>query len=369
MKKKFYTIFTISLAITFILMGCGKSINNIKKNKEEKHFRIGIVTNKTGIDDQSFNQATWEAIKEIGKKNGWIENKNYKYLVSTSSKDFIPNLKKFSNHDYDLTIGVGYPFIDSLGKVAAQNKDADFVIIDGIVEKTNVASITFKEEEVAFLAGVAAALKTKSRKVGFIGGMKKDLIEKFDYGFQAGIQSIDPGIKVTSKYANAFDKPELGTSLAASIYDQGADVIFQAAGATGNGVFTEAKNLKRIGKKVWVIGVDRDQYEEGLPENVTLTSAVKHIDTALKKVINTTKKENFPGGKIFRFGIKEHGVGLPKENKNLTIQDLKQINLYKDTIRSGTIVVPKTKKELQSFVPTKPKPKPKLKTPAKNNIK
>jgi basic membrane protein A len=365
MKKQFFSIFILSFVIILIFTGCGKSIKNINEPNKDKKFRIGIVTNKTGIDDQSFNQATWEGIKEIGTKNGWKENKNYKYIVSTSSKDFIPNLKKFSSKGYDLTIGVGYPFIDSLGKVAAQNKDADFAIIDGIVEKPNVASITFKEEEVSFLVGVAAALKTKSRKIGFIGGVKTDIIEKFEYGFQAGIQSIDPGIKVISKYANAFDKPELGTSLAASIYDKGADVIFQAAGATGNGVFTEAKNRKRIGKQVWVIGVDRDQYGEGLPENVTLTSAVKHIDTALKKVINNTKKENFPGGKIYRFGIKEHGVGLPKENKNLTEKELKQINLYKDTIRSGTIVVPKTAKDLQKFVPTKPQPKPKLKTKPK----
>jgi basic membrane protein A len=142
-------------------------------------------------------------------------------------------------------------------------------------------------------------------------------------------------------------------------------VIFQAAGATGNGVFTEAKNQKRSGKHVWVIGIDRDQYNEGLPENVTLTSAVKHIDKALKNVINSTNKENFPGGKIFRYGIKEHGVGLPKHNKNLTKEDLKQINLYKDTIRSGKIVVPKTEKEFQNFVPTKPKPKPKIKTKTK----
>lgn len=355
MGKKFFQLVSISILSTITIAGCSNQNNNVNESNKYKDFKVGIVTSKTGINDQSLNQTVWEAIEKTGKKHGWNENKNYKYINSKSEKDNQKQLKKFAKEDYDLIFAVGYPFEDAIKQVVKKDKKTNFALIDGIVEKPNVISITFHEEQSSFLAGIVAAMSTKSMKIGFIGGTKNDLIEKFDYGFQAGVKSIDPKIKVISKYANAFDQPEQGSKLASSMYKTGIDVIFQAAGKTGLGVFSEAKKLKKEGKKVWVIGVDRDQFKEGMPENVTLTSAVKDVDKAVDEVITKTVKGNFQGGRILRFSIKDKSVRLSKEQKNLNKDIIEQIKLYEENIKSGKIVVPTNKEEFDKFSPVKPK--------------
>lgn len=140
---------------------------------------------------------------------------------------------------------------DSIEKVADQYPKQQFAIVDTVVEKPNVTSITFKDHEGSFLVGAVAAMTTKSNKVGFIGGVKSPLIEKFESGFKAGAKAVNPNIEVVVQYADAFDKPEKGSVLASAMYGQGIDVIYHASGATGNGVFTEAKNRK---KKVKTFG-------------------------------------------------------------------------------------------------------------------
>lgn len=354
MEKKFFQLVSFTMIASLIFVGCSNHNKNINELNKDKDVKIGIVTNKTGIKDHSLNQAVWEAIEKTSKKHGWKENKNFKNLNTKSEDDYQKHLKKFAKEDYDLIFAVGYPFKEPLKKVISKDEKNDYVLIDAIVEKPNVVSITFHEEQSSFLAGIVAAMSTKSMKVGFIGGSKGKLIEKFEYGFKAGVKSIDPKIKVISKYANAFDQPEQGTKLASTIYSAGADVIYQAAGVTGLGVFSEAKKLKKNGQKVWVIGVDRDQYKEGLPENVTLTSAIKDVDKAIDEVITKTLKGNFQGGRILRFSIKDHSVRLSDEDKNLNKDIKEQISLYEDNIKSGKIVVPTNKEEFDKFSPVKP---------------
>lgn len=360
MQNWLFRLLTISSVSTVFLTSCSDQSNIMNNSDDDKKFKVGLITNATGIDDKSFNESIWSAIKKYGMKHDWKEKKNYQFKNATSIKEKEKFLTQYSKEN-DLTIGAGLPFKEPLSKVSNQNKKADFAIIDGIVEKPNVVSITYHEEQAAFLAGVAAAMSTKSLKIGFIGGPKNEITEKFDYGFQAGIKSVDPKIKVKSKYATTFNDPNEGSKLAKSLYDGGADIIFQAAGKTGLGVFSVAKQLKKSGKNVWVIGVDRDQYKEGLPENVTLTSAIKRIDKGVKEVLNKKRKGNFQGGRILRLGIKEGGVGLPKENKNFNKDINKQIDLYKSNIRSGNIEVPKTKVEFDKFTPKEPKKEEKKK--------
>ncbi|PGS49554.1 BMP family protein [Bacillus sp. AFS041924] len=357
MRKRFFQIATISIIASITLTSCSSRNNNISASEKEKEkdFKIGIVMGQTEINDKGFNQAVWEGIKKTGKKHNWKENKNYVKTDAPTDKDAKKELMKYAKKKYDLVFGIGYSFQKAIAEIASKEKKSDFVIIDGIVEKPNVVSVTYREEQSAFLAGIAAAMNTKTHKVGFIGGTKDPFIKRFEYGFKAGVMSEDPKIKVMTKFANSFDKPEVGSKLAKSLYnDEGVDIIFQVAGKTGLGVFTEAKKLKKSGKKIWVIGVDRDQYKEGLPENVTLTSAIKRIDKGVNEVITKKLKGNFQGGRILKWGIKENGVGLAKTDKNLNKDTKEQVKLYEANIRTGHIEVPKTKEEFDNFDPKKP---------------
>lgn len=357
MRRRFFQIATISLIASLTLTGCANRNNNISASEKEKEndFKIGIVMGKTEIHDKGFNQAVWDGIKKTGKKHGWKENKNYVKTDAPTDKAAKKELMKYSKKKFDLTFGVGYSFQKAIAEVASKEKKSDFVIIDGIVEKPNVVSVTYREEQSAFLAGIAAAMNTKTHKIGFIGGTKDQFIRRFEYGFKAGVMSVDPKIKVLTKFANSYNKPADGSKLANSLYnDKGVDIIFQVAGKTGLGVFTEAKKLKKNGKKVWVIGVDRDQYKQGLPENVTLTSAIKRIDKGVDEVITKSLNGNFQGGRILRWGIKENGVDLAKTDKNLNKDTKEQVDLYKANIRTGHIEVPETKEDFDNFSPTKP---------------
>ncbi|WP_088068251.1 BMP family lipoprotein [Gottfriedia luciferensis] len=356
MRKRFFHIVTISILASITLTSCSTRNNNVSGSDKDKDFKIGVVMSKTEIHDKGFNQAVWEGIQKTAKKHHWKENKNYVKTSPHSEKNFEKELMKYSKKKYDLIFGIGYSFQKGMSKVASKEKKSDFVIIDGIVEKPNVVSVTFREEQSAFLAGVAAAMNTKTMKVGFIGGMKDKFIKRFEYGYRAGVKSVDPKIKVKTKFANSFDKPKDGSNLASTLYkDENVDIIFQVAGKTGLGVFSEAKKLKKSGKKVWVIGVDRDQYKEGLPENVTLTSAIKRIDKGVDEVITKKLKGNFQGGRILRFGIKENGIGLAKTDKNLNEDTKKEIKLYEANIRTGHIEVPENKQDFENFSPVKPK--------------
>ena len=203
---------------------------------------------------------------------------------------------------------------EPINTIAEQQPDTQFGIIDGVVDQPNVASILFKEQEGAFLAGVAAALMTESDKIGFVGGMEIPVIERFEAGFVAGVEAVNPDIKVDVKYTGAFDKAELGKAEADRMYSSGVDIIFHAAGGTGNGVFAEAKERKQDDKNanVWVIGVDSDQYEEGQvgDDNITLTSMLKRVDIAVQDIAKLAQEGKFPGGETKVYGVEEDGVTL-----------------------------------------------------------
>ncbi|MTT32867.1 BMP family ABC transporter substrate-binding protein [Terrilactibacillus sp. BCM23-1] len=342
-----------------LLSACGGASSSDNSSKKEKKVKIGMVTDLGGVNDKSFNQSAWEGLQSFAKKNdlsaGTKTDDDVRYLQSTQATDYTPNLNQLIHQNFNLVFGVGYLMAGDMTKVAQQNPKANLAIIDSaIVDKSNkplknVASITFKEEQGSFLVGVVAGLTTKTNKIGFVGGINSELIKKFENGFKAGVKSVNPKAEIYSQYAGAFDAPDKGQAIAATMYGKGADIIYQAAGATGNGVFTEAKSEKKDGKKVWVIGVDRDQYEEGLPENVTLTSMVKRVDKAVNDVSQQTKDGHFPGGQILSFGLKEDGVGIASSKQNVSKDIINQVNGYKEKIIDGSIKVPTTDKEFKAF--------------------
>jgi basic membrane protein A len=230
--------------------------------------------------------------------------------------------------------------------IAAQQKDAQLAIIDSIVDAPNVASVMFKEQEGSFLAGVAAALMSESKQIGFVGGMEIPVIERFEAGFLEGVKAVDPSIKVDVQYTGKFDDAALGKTTANRMYSSGVDIIFHAAGGTGNGVFAEAKERKTkdANANVWVIGVDSDQYEEGAvgDTNVTLTSMLKKVGTAVQNIAKDAMAGNFPGGTTVTYGLAEEGVGLADSRGAIPQEVLDQIDEFTKKIADGEIVVPET---------------------------
>ncbi|HET7629115.1 MAG TPA: BMP family ABC transporter substrate-binding protein [Bacillales bacterium] len=362
--KKMALTLVFLLMVSTILSACGSGGTKTGNTSEgegngsnggDKDFRVAMVTDTGGVNDKSFNQGAWEGLQKFAKDHDLKIGSEVKYLESQDATDYEPNLNQLIHHNYDLVFGIGYKMADAVKTIAQQNPDAKLAIIDSVVTNDNgemlpnVASITFKEQQGSFLVGVAAGIMTKTNKVGFIGGVKSAVISRFEYGFMAGVKAVNPDAVIYSQYAASFADAAKGEQIANTMYSKGADIIFAAAGATGNGVFTEAKNRTKNGDKVWVIGVDRDQYEEGLPENVTLTSMVKHVDTAVYDVSKKTMNGNFPGGKHVLLGLKEDGVGIAPHKENLSDEALEKIKAYKEKIINGDIQVPGTKEEWEQY--------------------
>ena len=325
----------------------GETGNGGEGSEETSDFSVAMVTDVGGVDDKSFNQSAWEGIQQFGKDNGLEEGDGgYAYLQSKSDADYNTNLTNLIRRDFDLVFGIGFLMEGTVTEIAEQQPDAQLAIIDAVVDAPNVASVLFKEQEGAFLAGVAAALMTETGKVGFVGGMEIEVIERFEAGFKAGVAAVDDTVEIDSQYTGAFDKAELGKSTANRMYEGGADIVFHAAGGTGNGVFTEAKERKEADPdaNVWVIGVDADQYEEGQigDANVTLTSVLKGVDAAVVSISEQAKAGEFPGGETITYGLAEDGVGLADSRGAIPEDVMAKIEEYKEKISNGDITVPET---------------------------
>ena len=356
-KRKFGLALSLVLAAGTILGACGSDDKKESSgNSDESNFSVAMVTDVGGVDDKSFNQSAWEGIKEFGEENGMEKGKGgYDYLQSTSDADYATHLNSLVRNEFDLIYGIGFKLAEDIKEVATQRPDSKFAIVDEVVEAENVASITFKEEQGSFLVGVAAALSTESDKVGFVGGVDSELINKFEVGFIAGVKSINPDAEVIVQYANAFDKADIGKEIANSMYKQGVDVIYHAAGGTGNGVFTVATELKQADndRNVWVIGVDRDQYEEGAVPgtdlNVTLTSMVKRVDVAVKDLATRTMNGDFPGGETIRYGLDEEAIAVATTGDNMSEETVQAIEEWTAKIKAGEVKIPTTKAELKEM--------------------
>lgn len=358
--KKIRTLLAIIVALSLVIVGCSSKNKSENKNEESKSYKIGIVTGEGGAKDKSFNQANVEAIQAWAKENGAkepvvVETKNQSDLAAN-----LQNAAKVS----DIISLAGYEFEKEISKIAEQYKDKKFMYVDSYVDAPNIASLIFKEQEAGYLAGYAAALQSKTGKVGFIGGTKIPPVERFGIGFVQGAKAAKSDIKIMYNYSGTFSDTNKGKTLAATMYDSGVDVIFVAAGNTGNGVISEAKergvlDMSKSGEiKHWVVGVDKDQYEEGIfkgkdkdgneyQKSAILTSAVKNIEVAVTKILNEIKEDKFQNGKHI-FGIKENGVGIPKENPNLSSEVKEKLNIAIEELKTGKVEVVGTGDELKA---------------------
>ena len=348
-KRKFGLALSMVLAAGTLLGACGtdkaKDKEGSTNGSKEDTFSIAMVTDTGGVDDKSFNQSAWAGIKEYGKENN-LEKKDggFDYLQSKEPADYAPNLNKLVQRDFDLIFGIGFLMKDAIEEIATQRTDNQFALVDEVSDLPNVASLMFKEQEGAFLAGVAAARMTKSDKIGFIGGMEIPVIERFEAGFLAGVAAVKPEIKVDVQYTGDFAKAELGKATANRMYTSGVDIIFHAAGGSGNGVFSEAKERKKADPDayVWVIGVDSDQYDEGKvgDDNITLTSMLKRVDIAVKNTADLAAKGEFPGGEVTTFGLADNGIALADSHGAIPQDVLDEVEKFTKQIADGEIEVP-----------------------------
>ena len=247
-------------------------------------------------------------------------------------------------------IGVGFLFGESIAEVAANNPDTLFGIIDSAPEGTdNLAGLVFAEHEGSFLVGAAAALKSNTGTVGFIGGVDIPLIRKFHAGFEAGVHAVDPNIRILDAYVteppdfDGWSQPAEGKIIGQSMYEAGADVIYHAAGGTGAGLFEAAKEFSEAGgSKVWAIGVDSDQYNTSAEEvrPYILTSMLKRVDVAVYNTIEAVVNGDFTGGTSV-FNLAVDGVGYSTTG-GFVDDIVPELERFKEAIVGGTIVVPET---------------------------
>ncbi|MGE5672901.1 MAG: BMP family lipoprotein [Mycobacterium leprae] len=326
----------VALCLTLALLaGCSATA---KAPAPPAAFKAAISTDVGGLNDDSFNASAWRGLQRAKSDLGIA----VQAVESHRNEDYEVNFRTLIDARYNLVWGIGFLMSDALNKVAGENPKQQFGIIDTVVpNRPNVVSVVFKEEEGSFLMGVIAARTTRTKTVGFIGGMDMDVVHHFEAGFKAGVKAVDPTVKVITVYSGAFDDPAKGKSDALSVYGQGADVIFHAAGATGGGVIEAAKEQHK-----YVIGVDSDQNRLA-PDNV-LSSMVKRIDNAVFDITKAARDGQFTGGQVIVMGLKDNGVGyadstlwnkMPDGTKAL-------VDKWADAIKAGQFQVPNDPKQV-----------------------
>lgn len=347
MFKKSMALLLTMLLLAGLVAGCGPKAPEQQQPAEnnapaEKPLKIAMVTDVGGVNDRSFNQSAWEGLQRAQKELGVQAS----YQESKQEADYATNIETLVDAENDLIWGIGFLMGETI-KTAAQNyPDQKFAIIDyayGDETPENVVGVVFKEEEPSYLVGYIAGKMTKTNKVGFIGGMDFPVIHKFHYGYLAGVKAANPNVEVMVQYANSFTDEAKGRSIAEQMYANGADIIFHAAGATGNGMIEVARE-----KGKYAIGVDKDQNPDA-PDNV-ITSAMKRVDNAIFNVAKDLKEGKYAGGETVVYGLKEGGVDIaPSSNKLVPKEILDEVEVLKAKIISGEIKVPATKEEFEAM--------------------
>ena len=310
-------------------------------------YKIAMVTDTGGINDQSFNQAAWEGLSRLNEDTG----ATVKYLSIKNDNDYIDCIEKLIGEDYSFIWGIGYESADSVKEEAAKHPGTKFAVIDHAFEDSsdNLTGVTFRAEEPSFMAGYIAAAVTQNGRVGFIGGEPGETIDAFHYGYLSGVayanKELGKDVSVDIRYIGSFTDSDEGYSLAKSMYDAGTVVIYHAAGAAGLGVINAAKDG---GSGCYVIGVDRDQAYLA-PENV-LTSVIKNIPIAIENVsVQFMMNDNINGINL-DFGLSEHSVGISSIHDNYPEQVYERALEIGTDIASGLITVPKDQAGYDEFV-------------------
>jgi len=326
------TLLLVILVIAITSPACTSVLG--KRDESGGKLRVGIVFDIGGKDDKSFNAAAWEGVKRAKNELG-IFLRDVEPGDPTSIE---PSMRAFAERGYDLIVGVGFAQAPIMDDVARDYPNIKFAIIDGVIDLPNVASLIFKEHEGSFLVGMIAARTSKTGKIGFVGGMDIPLIHKFETGYAEGARYANPKVELFENYVGvtdaAWNNPGKGKELAKAQIERGADVIFQAAGNSGLGVFDAAEDMHKL-----AIGVDSNQ--NWVKPGFILTSMIKRVDVSVFNSVKDLVEGRFKGG-IHELGMDNDGIGyaLDDYNRNLIPQPvIDEVERAKQDIIAGRIKV------------------------------
>jgi basic membrane protein A len=307
-------------------------------------FIVKLVTDMNGVHDRSFNQLTWEGLRDAQRR--W----HISPLLAQpkNAGQYTAELVSSAQHYSTITVAVGYGMGRDVYTAAQEFPRARFAIVDGRpldgsgaeVSLPNVANILFKEQESGYLVGVIAGLMEKERVsrafhnvIGYVGGRSIAAVDRYLAGYVAGARSVDPGIKIVGDYANTFTDPKTGASIADRQIGQGADILFQVAADTGTGYLLAARS-----HGVYGIGVDASQSYLG---SYILTSAIKRVPNAVSALIAVTEAGRFRGGDHL-YGLKQHATGFARPSFRVPADIVARAHQIEKEVAAGKIVPPTT---------------------------
>ncbi len=309
-------------------------------------IKVAMITDTGGINDQSFNQSAWEGLQALQEETGIETN----YIESKQASDFVNNFNTLVDDGNTLCWGIGFACYDGIAEAAQDNPDVHFAIVDNANQDSidNLTGVMFRAQEPSFMVGYVAAAVSETGKVGFVGGISSAIIDQFEWGYKAGVayanSVLGKDVQVDSQYAESFSDAAKGKSIANKMFTDGSDIVYHAAGGTGQGVIEAAKEADKF-----AIGVDRDQNYLA-PENV-LTSALKNVDVAVKDL-----SLQFASGtaldKDVEYGLSEGAVGI-SEDHHLYSDEIYEAALeVGEKIKNGEITPPATEEDYNTYVGT-----------------
>lgn len=353
-KKRFMGLATAAIAgaVALAVAGCGGSPaatsgSSAGSASASSDFKVKMVTDMGGVNDQSFNQLAWEGLQKLQKDTGIPTG----YTESKQEADYATNLDKAVDDGNNLVWGIGYAMADAIQTAAKQNPDVNFAIIDNAFTDDqlldNLTGVTFKTQEPSFVAGYIAAMTTQTGKVGFVGGMKSDVLETFRWGYKAGVdyanKQAGKNVQVVDQYIESFTDAAKGKAAGQKMYSDGCDIVFACAGNAGNGVIESATDANKL-----VIGVDKDQYDQA-PKNM-LTSVLKNVDKAVIEVSKEAADGEKIGGKNIELSAKDGAVGISEHHDLMSEDTYKAATDLLEQIKDGKITPPGTEADYKDFV-------------------
>ncbi|GAA3163036.1 BMP family ABC transporter substrate-binding protein [Planomonospora alba] len=346
-NRKKTALAALVAAAALATAGCGAQVETaaqaaVGDGLGLEQVRVGLAFDQGGRGDKSFNDAAAAGL-DRAKKELQVDGVEAT-LDEESEQERAATLRGLAEDGRNPIIAVGFLYAAAVQEVAAEYPDTTFAIVDDdSFSASNVVSLVFAEEQGSYLAGAAAALKSRSGKVGFIGGVRNPLLQKFEAGFAAGAAKARPGVRVSADYISTppdfsgFGAPDKAKKIAQGMLASGVDVIYTAAGGSGTGAL-EAVAAR---EGAWAVGVDSDQYQTADPgvRDAVLTSMVKRVDNAVFQEIQAFIKGDRSGG-VKRFDLKTDGVGYATSNEKAIAPVRKKVDAVRERLLDGSVTAP-----------------------------
>jgi len=319
----------IGVLILLLTLSACSSVQTSEPDLDNKKLQVGIMLSDAGLGDQSFSDLGFAGLEKARDEL----NIEFDYLEIKDTKTYEAGLEELVQQENDLIIGLGFSMQEAVEEIASKYPDSTFLLIDAKSDLPNVFNVTFKEEEASYLLGAIAGMKTESNVVGFVGGAKVPLIQKFETGFIEGVKSVNAEATIISTYAENFGDDKLGATIATEMISQSADYIYPAAGFTGVGVIQEAQK-----SSIYSFGVDSDQFY--LAEQAVVSSMLKKVDVAIFNAVKSLAENGELSNKEVVLGLKENGVDIaPIRVIELSSTELKVLEDLKEEIINESVTI------------------------------